>query len=213
MISISGIKNQDQIEKLPYFTKSEASLLIDKIGRNLDSKLAQLKKIGYFHSLKNNLYTTDTYLIKANHSHYSEFIANTLRSPSYLSLEYVLALHDLIPEGITTYTSITIKSSRQYQNILGTFVYRNLKPILFTGFIEKTWNTNTLKIATPAKALFDYLYLKNLTNPVVELTSDLRFNWDNFSKTDLTEFATYTTLIKSPKMSNILTIIKGFYAH
>ena len=118
MISIAGIKYQNKLESLPYFTNREASLLIGKSGRNLDSKLAQLKKIGYLHSLKQNLSVTDTYLSTTSLGEYLEFMANTLRAPSYLSLEYVLAKHNFIPEGVATITSITPKSSRQYSNFL-----------------------------------------------------------------------------------------------
>ncbi len=47
MISIAGIKYQNELEALPFFRKSQARVLIGKTGRNLDAKLAQLKKVGY----------------------------------------------------------------------------------------------------------------------------------------------------------------------
>ncbi|KKU07096.1 MAG: hypothetical protein UX11_C0020G0008 [Candidatus Collierbacteria bacterium GW2011_GWC2_45_40] len=52
MISISGIEHQKELEALPYFTKSQAGLLIGKSDRNLDGKLAQLSRLGYLISLK-----------------------------------------------------------------------------------------------------------------------------------------------------------------
>ncbi|MFH2085890.1 MAG: hypothetical protein ABII21_03855 [bacterium] len=208
MISIAGIKHQDKLESLPYFTKIEASMLIGKSGRNLDSKLTQLKKIGYLHSLKQNLYVTDTYLTRVLRGEYLEFMANIIRQPSYLSLEYVLAKHNFIPEGISTITSITIKSSRVYSNFLGTFSYQNLKPSLFTGYVEKVVDTQTINEASFAKAVFDYLYLKKLNNPIKELSADLRLNWDIFTPIDLKEFTQYIELSNSPKMSRLLTIIK-----
>lgn len=212
MISIAGIKHQEKLESLPFFTKTEASMLIDKSGRNLDSKLAQLKKIGYLHSLKQNLYVTDAYVTKVSQGKYLEFMANIFREPSYLSLEYVLAKHNLIPEGILTITSITIKSSRQYQNLLGSFSYRNIKSSLYTGYVEKIWNNYVTKEATLAKALFDYLYLKKLVNPAQELSIDLRLNWGVFTPSDFIEFTGYIELSDSPKMFKLLSIIKK-YAH
>jgi len=59
MISISGIEYQKELESLPFFNKSQARLLIGKTGRNLDAKLAQLKKVGYLVPLKKNLYVSE----------------------------------------------------------------------------------------------------------------------------------------------------------
>jgi len=210
MISITGIKHQEKLESLPFFTKAVAELLIDKSGKNLDSKLSQLKKIGYLHSLKQNLYTTDAYISKTSQMDYLEFMANNFREPSYLSLEYVLAKYNFIPEGIRTITSITIKSSRQYQNFLGTFSYRNSKPELYTVYVEKNWGNHTIKEATLPKAFFDYLYLKKITNPSQELSHDLRINWDSFAPKDLQEFAHYVELSNSSKMFRLLSIISKY---
>lgn len=213
MISISGIEHQKELESLPYFTKSQASLLIGKSGRNLDGKLAQLSRLGYLVSLKKNLYTTDAYLNSVDRPHYTEFVANTLRSPSYLSLEYVLAKTGLIPEGIFSLESITLKSSRAFSNSLGNFVYHSIKPLLFTGYRQIEWDDKIILEATPAKALFDWLYLKKMTDPKVELTSDLRLNWNQFSSVDYEEFIKYVNLSNSPKMTAVSRIIKMLYAH
>ena len=213
MISISGIEHQKELESLPYFTKSQAGLLIGKSGRNLDGKLAQLSRLGYLVSLKKNLYVTDTYLGTTDRSHYIELLANALRSPSYLSLEYVLAKSGLIPEGIFGLESITLKSPRAFSNPLGTFSYHNLKPILFTGFSQIEWQDKIIFEATPAKALFDFLYLKKMSGIRAELTHDLRLNWDLFSHKDYQGFTQYVDLAHSPKMYKINRIIQKLYAH
>src|SRR3989344_742034 len=158
MISISGIEYQKELESLPFFSKPQARLLIGKTGRNLDAKLAQLKKVGYLVPLKKNLYVTDPYFQKTNRLFYAEYLTGILRSPSYLSLEYILAKENIIPEGIVNFTSITLKSSREFTNVIGTFLYRNLKPHLFTGYIEEGWDEKVIRRATHAKALFDWLY-------------------------------------------------------
>lgn len=212
MISISGIQHQKDLESLSYFTKSQAGLLIGKSGRNLDSKLAQLSRLGYLVSLKKNLYVTDTYLGSIDRLHYAELIANTLRSPSYLSLEYVLAKAGLIPEGIFSLESITLKSSRAFHNLLGNFSYHNIKPLLFTGYRQIEWEDKIILEATPSKALFDWLYLKKMLDLTGELTHDLRLNWDQFSLADYHEFTQYVALSHSPKMAKISHIIETLYA-
>ncbi|TSC83573.1 MAG: hypothetical protein G01um101416_1212 [Microgenomates group bacterium Gr01-1014_16] len=213
MISISGIGHQKLLESLPYFTKSQAGLLIGKSGRNLDGKLAQLSRLGYLISLKKNLYVTDAYLSVIGRPHYIELIANTLCSPSYLSLEYILAKAGLIPEGVQGLESIALKSSRIFKSSLGIFSYHNIKPGLFTGYRRIEWEDKIILEATPAKALFDFLYLRKMLNIRIELTLDLRLNWDHFSRADYLEFNQYVDLAKSPKMRKISRIIEELHAH
>lgn len=213
MISISGIKHQREIESLPFFSKSQARLLIGKTGRNLDAKLAQLKKVGYLIPLKKNLYVSDSFYQQTNRFFYAEYLAGILRSPSYLSLEYILSKEGIIPEGVVNFTSITLKSSRTYKNIVGTYLYRNLKQSLFSGYIEDSWEDKIIRRATRAKALFDWLYLQKLPHPISDLSSYLRINWDRFLPSDLKEFEGFVSLSQSSKMLRILKIIQKIYAH
>lgn len=210
MISISGIKYQKELEMMPYLNKVQAQVLIGKNGRNLEKKIDQLKKNGYLKSIKNNLYVTDSYYEKVDRKSYAEYMANTLRSPSYISLEYILSLEGLIPEAVYAITSITNKSSRVFDTFLGTFIYKNIKADLFLGFREDLWEDKSVYKASKAKALFDFLYLKKMLNLRAEITSDLRINWDNFSPLDLEEFSNYVFISKSKKMQRILNIIKKY---
>jgi len=212
MITISGIKYQNELEKLPYFNKRTASVLIGKKNWNLDKKIARLKNKGYLANLKKGFYVTSVYLnSQINKNIYCQYIANILRYPSYLSLEYVLSENNLIPEAVYIWTSVTSKSSRQYENSLGMFVYKNIKKDLFTGFKKRKVGEFKIAIASLAKALFDYLYLKR--NLGVDLESELkeglRINWLNFSDLDLRELEKYVELSQSGKMKKILKIIKN----
>ena len=164
MISISGIKYQSDLEKLPFFDKVTAGELIGKFGKNLDSKMARLVRIGYLKTLKKGVYVTSSFVDRQDTGAYSEYVANIIRSPSYISSEYVLAVRGIIPESVFSITSITLKSTRSYKNFLGNFIYKNVKPNLFYGFIEKDWGDNAVYIATTAKAIFDYFYLRGLGN-------------------------------------------------
>jgi hypothetical protein len=213
MIRIPGIEYQKELEALPFFNKSQARLLIGKSGRNLDAKLAQLKKIDYLVPLKKNLYVTDPFFQKAGRYRYGEYLSGILRSPSYLSLEYVLAREKIVPQKDIEFTSITLKSSRSYENTIGTFVYRNLKPILFTGFVEGNWGGKIIRRASRAKALFDWLYLQKLPHSGKILPRRLSINWDRVKESDIDEFKKYVKLSKSRKMSSIFAIIEKRYAN
>jgi predicted transcriptional regulator of viral defense system len=88
------------------------------------------------------------------------WLANALYSPSYLSLEYMLSWYDMIPERVSDVTSITTLKTASFKNALGHFVYRNLKKDLFFGFEEvKDEFGSTVLVATPEKAILDYIYL------------------------------------------------------
>jgi predicted transcriptional regulator of viral defense system len=189
---------KSELEQLPYFNQQTASFVLKKQGLNLYRQIERLVKKGVFLRLKSGLYVTKTYWDRnSTNPQYLPQIANNLLFPSYLSLDYALSLYGLIPETINLCTSVTLKSSRSYRNFLGTFSYTNIKPVLFTGFANG--------MASKAKALFDYLYLKqNLSsNFKQELTEGLRINWANFLQKDLREFKTYCRLVKSAKMDKI----------
>ncbi len=211
MCGISGIKYQKKLEKLPFFNKKTAQVLIDKRGDNLDKKIQRLLNKKYLINLKKGLYVSKVYLNKIdNINNYSEYIANQLRKPSYLSLDYMLSKYNLIPEIINVWTSITKKSTRKYENYLGNFVYKNVKEELFCGCKKIKVGNYEIYRADKSKAMFDFLYLKsNLSNDLKnELEKGLRLNWNVFSEKDIKNFEKYAQKADSKKMSRILSIIK-----
>jgi len=207
MYGISGIKEQGKLEQLPIFNKKTAAILIGKTGNNLDKKIERLLKEGYFVNLKKGWYVSKPFLDKQSSlKSFTEYLANKLRTPSYLSLEYVLSKYNLIPEEINIWTSVTTKSTRSYENDLGVFSYKSIKDKLFIGYKETEVEGNQIYIANKTKALFDFLYLKrNLgENLVYELNEGLRFNWNVFSGKDLQEFSKYVQISNMDKMKQIL---------
>ena len=137
-------------------------------------------------------------------------MANILRYPSYISLEYVLSLYGMIPEGVYVITSITTKSSRLFTNKLGNFRYQNIKKSLFLGYNEVDYKNNPVRLASRAKALFDTIYLRSFGNSSLEyeLIEGLRLNLDDFIKDDIDEFKSYVDLSNSVKMRKTVKILK-----
>ena len=78
---------------------------------------------------------------------------------------------------------------------------------MFSGFEQKYWEDKVVYIATTAKALFDYFYLKKVTNLKVDI-DQTRINWNNFNKSNLMEFKKYVDLSKSVKMARVYECIK-----
>lgn len=121
-------------------------------------------KTGRIIHLKRGLYTLPGEQRKISFS--SPWLANTLYSPSYLSLEFALSWYDLIPERATTFTSVSRLKTATFTNPLGRFVYRHLKKELFFGFtpIQDEFKRDIL-MAQPEKALLDLLYLSGGWQP------------------------------------------------
>ena len=124
--------------------------------------------------IKRGLYTLPKERQKTSFS--LSWLANTIYSPSYLSLESVLSRYDLIPERVPLWTSVTRLKTARFENPLGIFSYRHLKKELFFGFHPvKDEQGRDVLMAEPEKALLDLLYFKNNWDPTENfLTEDLR---------------------------------------
>ena len=201
---------------LPYYTKQNLGLALGKNEDSLDYWIKTMIQNQIILVLKKGLYVSSDYLdlikAKGETEAYLEYLAGIIRSPSYLSLEYALAKYNLIPEAVFAITSITSKTTRTFQSTLTTFYYRNLKPKLFTGFVEKNFGKQTYKIALPAKALFDYLYLRKFSSLLEMkdyLLQDSRINWSELSADDWQMFEQYVELSASKKMLRIKKILES----
>lgn len=86
----------------------------------------------------------------------SEFtIANFLCQPSYISLESALAFYGIMTGFSYQITSLTLKKTRAYTIDQKEYHYTRISPNLFWGWDKK----EDFLMATPEKALLDYLYL------------------------------------------------------
>jgi predicted transcriptional regulator of viral defense system len=211
MKQVNKLKN---LENLSYFGKSAILQYIDIKPESLSVDINRWIKEGFLVQLKKGFYTTSNYFERvSNKSFYAEFIANKLRAPSYLSLEYVLQKHSILTEAVYSITSITIKTGRSYDNVLGIFLYRNIKESLFKGFDIIRYNDFEIAQATKAKALFDWLYLKlfRIQNISIETLESLRLNIDGFKSKEFKEFKLYCEMAEVKKykiLGQIITKLK-----
>jgi hypothetical protein len=88
-------------------------------------------------------------------------LANELNY-SYISLEYALSYYQMIPDVAQTITSISKDRNEKIHNEFGSFVYQKIAKDLFLDYIlVKSENEKRyFRIATPEKALFDLVYLR-----------------------------------------------------
>jgi predicted transcriptional regulator of viral defense system len=87
------------------------------------------------------------------------FASNQVYQPSYVSLETALSFYGFIPEGVFQTTCISTLKTNQFDTPIGHFSYRNIKPRLFFGYNLVSVGNVRYKMASPEKAISDYLYL------------------------------------------------------
>lgn len=125
------------------------------------------------------------------------YLANKLYEPSYVSLEFALSYHRVIPETVYTITSITPKASRQFKVSEKLFTYQNIKKVAFRGYTTGRQRELTFLIAEPEKALVDLDYFR-LINKQKPLS---RFNKE---KINASKALRYAKLFNNNKLISII---------
>jgi len=138
---------------------------------------------------------------------FTDFIANFLYSPSYLSLETILYRYNILTEIPVNLTSVSKNKTAIFTNKLGNFIYHKVKPSLFCGFDLFEESGFSIMRATKAKALFDFLYLRKNILPNKEAIRELRLNVGNLSRDDIKELKKYVALEGSKKLKGILNYL------
>lgn len=88
------------------------------------------------------------------------YLANRLYEPSYVSLEFALSYHRVIPETVYAVTSVTTKSTRSFVVSGKRFIFQRIKKQAFTGYAVRRQQGLSFLIAEPEKAYVDLLYLR-----------------------------------------------------
>lgn len=156
-------------------------------------KLSRMVKAGDLIRLKRGLYcvnpkfTGETVDLMA--------AANCLHdAPSYISLETALSYYGLIPEAVMGMTSVVTGRSKRFTTPIGWFSYQTIPEKLF-GIGVRTVKGHL--IASPEKALCDYLYTRpnlRITSPKTlasYLEEDVRFDFDEFRDYDRSVFSAF----------------------
>jgi len=124
--------------------------------RHPRNKISRLLDRGEIIALKRGLYVLDQ---RFGVELVPGIAANLLYGPSYVSLDYALASHGLIPELAFQVTSVTTGRKKIFETAVGTFTYRQLEPEYYSlGYQLRQAGDSGYLIATPEKALCDKLY-------------------------------------------------------
>jgi len=187
----------DQLTSLPHFSKLSVYQLGFQLGlksSTVDTYISRFLKFKDILQLKNGMYVSADFFEKnKNDISYSFYLANVVRTPSYISSWAALQYYNLVTEAIHSITSVTLKVTRDYQTKAGNFSYQSINKDYFSSFILVKGKFN-FYIASPAKALFDLLYFRtnqfrgiNLEEVNI-LVEELRIDIDEMDESERAEF-------------------------
>lgn len=187
----------EQLKPLPFFSKDTIHSLGVELGltdATVDTYISRFLKNKEIYQLINGLYVSVEFSKeKSNDISYLFYLANIIRTPSYITSWAALQYYNLTTETIFSITSVTTKVTRSYQTKLGSFSYQSIKKVLFSDFVLKKEKFD-FYIATPSKALFDLLYFRtnqfrgvNL-GKVNDLIAELRIDFEEMDKEEQAKF-------------------------
>lgn len=187
----------EQLKPLPYFGKNTVYQLGNQLelkNSTVNTYISRFLKHKEIIQLKRGLYVSADFFEKnKNDISYSFYLANVIRTPSYVSSWAALQYYNLTTEAIRSITSVTPKVTREYQSRAGNFSYQSIKKELFTNFTLAKGRFDFF-IAQPSKALFDLLYFR--TNQfrsvdlehIKSLVEELRIDIDEMTKEEQEKF-------------------------
>ena len=187
----------EQLDNLPHFTKSTIYQLGSQLGlknSTVNTYISRFLKRKEILPLKRGMYMSANFFIKnKGDMSYSFYLANVIRTPSYVSSWAALQYYDLTTEAIRSITSVTPKVTRDYETKAGTFAYQSIQKGLFSGhsLVKAKFD---FFIASPSKALFDLLYFRTRQfrgiefNDIKKMVEELRIDIDEMDETERNKF-------------------------
>ena len=185
-------------------------VLIDELKEyvNPAAKIARMVKAGEIVRIKQGLYETNP---KAD----GVLLAEAIYGPSYLSFEYALSYHGLIPEAVYQYTSSTFEKKRTklFETPFGVFCYRDVPSLVFPLGVQLVLRgENSFRIATPEKALCDELYKLSPCTNRAELEQllfdDLRIDKEAVLGLNLAELKDLASLYQTKNLKLLMSWIR-----
>jgi len=154
---------------------------------NPGDRVTRLLRRGDIIRVKKGLYVFGDRLRRRPFSR--ELLANLIYGPSFVSLDWALSFHGLIPERVEAVTSVTSGRPKSYSTPIGTFVYRQ-SPMsaLYLGMDRVENGDVAFLIATPERALADKIRddrghpIRTVGDAARYLFEDLRIDGSEFER-------------------------------
>jgi len=205
---IIRIRRNVEHDVFDYQTITEALLTY----RKPRDKFTKLLESGAVVRIKKGLYTFGEDFRKEPISR--EYLANLIYGPSYVSLDYALSYHGLIPERVDLVTSVTMKRSKEFQTPFGMFSYRMVTDNRYSlGAVLEQAGKVSFLIASPEKALIDKVWTDkrfhgtSLSEYKTYLTEDLRIDLEALKNLDISRTQSIVGKYDSAKVNNLLQFV------
>lgn len=180
-------------KKLYIFSAKDIRALFGVSAVAVSGLLHRYQKRGVISQIKRGLYVLPDNLLPEG------YISNKLYYPSYVSLEFALSYHGVIPETVYEVTSVTTKARRRFEiESLGkVFSYRKIKKAAYTGYEVQKQKGVSFNIADAEKAFVDANYLRLISRqkPIS------RFHKEKLSKDKALRYA---KLFNNSKLTSII---------
>ncbi len=201
------MKYEQFVEKVCDVPVIETQSFITGISdsKSLTVQLSRWVRTGKLIQLKRGFYLLPIKYRKVEPNEF--YLASMLQKPSYVSLEKALEYHDLIPEAVSVFTSVTTKRPLKLKTAAGTYKYRHIKPLLFFGYNSVKKDRQIFFIASPEKALLDLFYLRH-SKLTQEYLDELRLQ--NTEKINLGKLALFARRFHKPKMKVVARMLKQY---
>jgi predicted transcriptional regulator of viral defense system len=187
----------EQLDNLPHFTKSTIYQLGSQLGlknSTVNTYISRFLRRKEILPLKRSLYiSTEFFSRNKSDISYSLYLANIIRTPSYVSSWTALQYYNLTTEAIRSITSVTPKVTRDYETKAGTFSYQSIQKGLFSDYSLVKGKFDFF-IASPSKALFDLLYFRTRQfrgvefDDVKKMVEELRIDIDEMDEVERNKF-------------------------
>ena len=172
------------------------------------ARIQGMVKRGELIPLKRGLFETDS-------AAPGFLMANAILGPSYISFEYALSYHSMIPERVVTYTSATFgqNKKKEYSNLFGTFTYRDIPQDVFPYYYTRELSDyRPYLIASREKALCDQLYIAPPIRGIRDFTEylfdGLRLDEEIFEELDLKRIKKVAPLYHKTNLEQLVRLIE-----
>jgi len=158
--------------------------------------------------LRRGLYMLALKYQKSNFSLY--YLANHIVPYSFVTAESALQFHQWIPERTSQVTSVAaFGRERQFANVMGQFVY--LAPPItsldkfFIGVLNQQIEDQAVWIATPLRALIDYVLWHKIDNANLQfLNTSLRIEEEYLNTIKKEDIKSLAPIYKSKRVAQFL---------
>lgn len=146
----------------PVFTHADAAVAIAGTDFSRQGLVKRAIAAGEIINIRRGLYCLSPRYQKWPLDNYT--LAQFIYGPSYISFESALRYHGWIPEAVHACTCASFGNGKEFRTPLGIFSYKRVVQRVFYTEVDRIVDPHgrVCFIASPVKALADYIYIRRL---------------------------------------------------